>query len=475
MNRKDQQAVPYDLRQAFLTRHWMLKQHFALTRSMALWLLAVAIFAGWAAPRVNAQSNVPGTVEADVPFEMRVPWFNREHTAVEDEVTLRGTLYIVNKVWMSSTTHVDRITIHVNAVDIHGTSETTGQRFRLNGSSSVDLRNPDVTFNADGTINLPPAQYKLFLHKVDPEPARLDSLPFGGSGTTTPASYWNTNPTPLPPRQCSRVYLADGTPTGWVDCGGFRWSSWLTPIVYLDRVYASGGAACPSTGLCQVPNGATLFNGFAGDYNPPLLMKALSWTERSGTAKFEWHCKTGNLDAAVVSEGGFSRCTPVYSATDPVIVYANVIYRIYMYEYTRYALQTITVPTAPHVFHYLDRPNQPPVIEAFSVKTTIGSGCLDIGPCEVPDGAVLFNGTEGDYYLPLFLSLSARDPDGDPISVQWHCKAGNQEVAITDLGDGTFSCNPYAPGESITVYAVVSDGVHEVTSEVRTYSMLARP
>ena len=446
---------------------------------MALWLLAVAVFAGWAAPQANAQSNVPSTVEADVPFETRVPWFNRDHTAVEDEVTMRGTLHIVNKVWQSSPTHVDRITIHVNAVDIHGTSETTGQRFRINGSASTDLRNPDVTFNADGSINLPPAEYRLLFHKVDPEPARVDATLSGGSGTSRPAMYVTPNTTPPPPKRCERVYLPDGTPTGWVDCGNFRWSTWLKPIVYLDRVYVGSGAACPSSGVCQVPDGATLFNGYAGDYNPPLFMKAFSWWESRGYVRLQWHCKTGNLEAPIFFEGGFAKCSPLYLPGTPITVYADVSYSVYMYlEEGQYGLQNFIVPTAPHVYHYLERQiDHAPVIEDFSVMAHRGPRtCAEGHPCPAPDGAVLFNGIEGDYYPPLYLSLRASDPDGDPIvSVQWYCKTGDQDAEVTDLGGGTFSCNPiYSSVDPIKVYAVVSDGVHEVTSEVRTYLMLQR-
>jgi hypothetical protein len=160
-------------------------------------------------------------------------------------------------------------------------------------------------------------------------------------------------------------------------------------------------------------------------------MKARTWTSNDGlfyNVRLQWHCKTGDWEAPVSSVGGgeFSKCTPIYSPTEPITVYADVSYSTYMGGGV-YGLQTFIVPTAPHVYHYLERPiDHAPVIEAFSVMAYRGpaSRCLEGHPCEAPDGAVLFNGTEGDYYPPLLLSLRASDADGDPVSVQWHCKAG---------------------------------------------------
>jgi hypothetical protein len=102
---------------------------------------------------------------------------------------------------------------------------------------------------------------------VDPEPARVNASLAGLNGTAVPAAYVNS--TPPPPKLCERVYLPDGTPTSWVDCGNFKWSHLLAPIVYADRVLVANGAACLTSGSCEVPDGATLFNGYAGDYNPP--------------------------------------------------------------------------------------------------------------------------------------------------------------------------------------------------------------
>jgi hypothetical protein len=125
--------------------------------------------------------------------------------------------------------------------------------------------------------------------------------------------------------------------------------------------------------------------------------------------------------------------------------------------------------------------NGPPVIDpsSFSVRAYRGPrdpySCGTGYYCEVPNGGVLYNGQVGDYYPPLYLSLSASDPEGDPLTVQWFCKTGTQQALVTDEGDGTYSCEPlYSPSDPIKVWAVVSDGVTSVDSEVRTFVMLQR-
>lgn len=125
--------------------------------------------------------------------------------------------------------------------------------------------------------------------------------------------------------------------------------------------------------------------------------------------------------------------------------------------------------------------NRPPVIDqdSFSVRAYKGpQDPLSCGTgyyCEVPDGGVLYNGQVGDYYPPLYLSVSASDPEGGTVTVRWFCKTGDQQAPIANEGDGTFSCNPfYSSSEPITVWAVVSDGVTSVNSEVRTLVMLQR-
>ncbi|MCA1622390.1 MAG: hypothetical protein LC778_01075 [Acidobacteria bacterium] len=124
--------------------------------------------------------------------------------------------------------------------------------------------------------------------------------------------------------------------------------------------------------------------------------------------------------------------------------------------------------------------NRPPVINYFSVQAFRGPFshiCPDPNYlCEAPNNAILFNGQAGDYYPPLYLYLSASDPEGAPITVQWFCKTGTQQAPVTwDYTYGYPSCNPiYSSVEPIKVYAIVSDGVNQVPSEVRTYTMLQR-
>ncbi|HEX5589335.1 MAG TPA: hypothetical protein VFX65_03475 [Candidatus Limnocylindrales bacterium] len=98
------------------------------------------------------------------------------------------------------------------------------------------------------------------------------------------------------------------------------------------------------------------------------------------------------------------------------------------------------------------------------------------GFCRVPTGAVLYNGTVGNFHPPLTFSLTASDPDGGSLTVTWHCSAGANTFTVTDNGDGTFSCSPWTSSFAapIKVWAEVSDGLTTVSSEVRPYLMLDR-
>jgi len=94
--------------------------------------------------------------------------------------------------------------------------------------------------------------------------------------------------------------------------------------------------------------------------------------------------------------------------------------------------------------------------------------------CMVPMDSILFNGTVGDYHPPLTLSLSASDPNGDPLTVKWFCQVGATSYLVTDNGDGTSSCNPWSSSIStpILIWATVSDGTTTVRTEVRRLFML---
>ena len=460
-------------------------RHFALTRSMAPWLLAVVAFAGWAVP-ASSQTDEPGTVDVDIPFELRAPWYNPDHTEIEDEVLLLGTLHVTARLWTSGANHIDRVALHANAVDIHGTSETTGQRFRLNGSFSIDLRDPEVTFNADGSFTLPPQRFSLRLHKVDPEPAILQS-------NLDVESSWamflpGTSPPPVP---CQRRTAPDGTATAFLDCGNFAYSWYTAPVPYAYRVLAGGGGVSGCTlvvgNLCAVPDGSILFNGYAPTdaYRPPLILDAripspggADWIVNT---RLRWYCKTGSREAPVFSIGGgeFMGCRPIYSSTEPITVYADITYQSWMYTGYNKPMVLISrvVREAPFTFRMLERPmDQPPVIQSFSIQAESRSTgrCAPGQLCELADGDILFNTQAGDYNPPLNMRLTASDPEGDPIIVQWYCKSGSFFAPITDLGFGQqYRCSPgYIFPDSILIYASVSDGNNVVWSQQRQLYML---
>lgn len=115
--------------------------------------------------------------------------------------------------------------------------------------------------------------------------------------------------------------------------------------------------------------------------------------------------------------------------------------------------------------------NLPPLIDPASVSITSARGkggipCLPstMNLCRPPSGSYLWSGAGGEplddeYVPPLFMKVSATDPEGDPIHYDWHCETGTESAPVTNEGDGVFSCTPaYVPGAQIRVYAIVSDG-----------------
>lgn len=131
--------------------------------------------------------------------------------------------------------------------------------------------------------------------------------------------------------------------------------------------------------------------------------------------------------------------------------------------------------------------NKPPLITSFHIVAAEGPRSYPTGPgdiyacitgylCEVPEGAVLWNGQARyveDYVLPLYLSVAATDDRGAPLTVTWSCTAGTSSATVTDDGDGTFSCSPYFPGQTIVVKVVVSDG-DSASSMQRSFFMRPR-
>ena len=90
MNRTLLQALFHLLRQARSLEFSRPSGKTVMMRALGLLVLPLAILAILAAPSARAQSNAPIRIDADIPYEARAPWFNRGHTEVEDEPTLRS-------------------------------------------------------------------------------------------------------------------------------------------------------------------------------------------------------------------------------------------------------------------------------------------------------------------------------------------------------------------------------------------------
>jgi hypothetical protein len=445
-------------------------------------LFTLTIFAGWAVPTGYSQSGQPRTVEADVPFEMMAPWFTPSGE-LEDEVRLVGTLHVTTRTWARTSDHIDRFALHANAVDIHGTSATTGQRFRLTGSFGYDLRDPEVTWNPDGSFNVPPQPWKLHFFKVDPEPAILTKDLFGTSGASG-AAIGAPPPITIP---CQRVLGPDGNPTPTINCGNLKFTYFYTQVPSLYRVVSSGGSACTPGTACVVPDGATLYNGQTGNYNPPLFGQIRIYTGNvangnggQGAYSVKWHCRTGNQEVPVATSsfsGGLhvGRCDPLYSATQPVEMWAETKFQYWEYlgfggGYTQYATaQALTADTTERVFRFkwdARAVNLPPVIQGITVRAValVDERCPIGTDCELNNGDILFADNVGNYGPNLSLQISASDPEGDALIIEWFCVSGSSFFnAITNQGSPNAGCNPaYSWPDPVQVYARVSDGTNQV-------------
>jgi hypothetical protein len=366
-------------------RHvWVRRNRKILIRRLSgFYLILMGIIAVAAQP-ARAQSNPFTSISDSMPVEILAPWFDRERTEVEDEVVLRGSLHFTVRVWKTGV-HVDRFQFHGNVVDVHGTSEATGQRFRLNGAVSFDLLDPAVTYNPDGTFNLPPQDVKFFLHKVDPEPARLDSY-LGATISYAGASYYG---------------IGLSTP----------------PTVYDVRVLA-GGPACP-IGRCDVPNGAILFNGYTGDYYLPLQMMA----KRFPGGIIQWHCTTGNVEAPVITYNGgqYGFCTPFYSATEPITVYAT----------TSEGLSAGSLNTS-RTYRMLERPiGGTPEIQSYNDKTAFlaTTGAVNAtGP--MPNLGAIDIATIGSVTFSMASGAAGLYIGGGDSVLDWYPQTPQNEVAL---------------------------------------------
>lgn len=126
--------------------------------------------------------------------------------------------------------------------------------------------------------------------------------------------------------------------------------------------------------------------------------------------------------------------------------------------------------------------NRPPEINFFAVYAYRGPfqfPCEDPNYlCLIPNNAVLNNGFPGSgvYYPPLYMDVSATDPDGTTPSVTWTCTTGTNSAPVTWSNEyGYPTCDPIPSNEfPIIVKVVVSDGVTSVERQ-HTYRMFVGP
>jgi hypothetical protein len=217
---------------------------------------------------------------------------------------------------------------------------------------------------------------------------------------------------------------------------------------------------------------------FATDSIPatvPYVVTARAYDPETG------YLDCDRLDWSVISPDTIMP-RPSSSSCDAIAVFAN--------QGTRRLTVTATDPhggkTSKTLTVSVSRvpENLPPVVDfdSFSVQALKGPRdpfVCGIGAyCEVPDDGTLWNGQQGDYHPPLYLSVNASDPEGDPLTIQWFCKAGDRRFPITDHGAGTFSCEPtytlnlLGVPVPVVISAMVSDGTSTVPAGIRTLGWL---
>ena len=205
--------------------------------------------------------------------------------------------------------------------------------------------------------------------------------------------------------------------------------------------------------------------------------------DEAGAFSVKWHCKTGDAESSApgsIFAGGLfiGRCQPIYSATEPILVWAEVSYRAYFYQSSSQPLQPVTliVNEKPFTYHMDERLiDQAPVIQSFSVHalaTAAGARCPLGELCELNDGDVIFNGQLlGDYDRHLTMRVTASDLEGDPLTVEWFCQSGPFFAPITNQTPTQANCDPLFIAGPIQVYVKVSDGSNVVWSQPRLLYM----
>ncbi|MFN6965020.1 MAG: hypothetical protein ACK4S4_14820 [Pyrinomonadaceae bacterium] len=118
--------------------------------------------------------------------------------------------------------------------------------------------------------------------------------------------------------------------------------------------------------------------------------------------------------------------------------------------------------------------NLPPVIDpdSFTVQAYRGP-CPGGFYCEARDDGTYYNGQTGDYNGAMFMRVNATDPEGQSITIRWYCETGSQQAQVTTtgiFGNGYYTCQTpiVSPGSFMRIYAIVSDGVSESRTEVRS-------
>ncbi|HMQ05294.1 MAG TPA: hypothetical protein PKD26_15360 [Pyrinomonadaceae bacterium] len=214
----------------------------------------------------------------------------------------------------------------------------------------VDVRNspPEITLTPNTAVVSAMTQLWISATAYDPEEGTLlcDHLNWSASGSHT--LNVSTNP-----RACSAVvkFNDPGPRTVTVtatDSNGGTMSKTLNvnvgprpekllPEIELDSfsIKAISRYRVPSANelfigcfpsvLCEVPDGGILDNGQEGDYISPLIMRLGVSHPEGDPVAVQWHCRTGDQFAPVTNNGdGSYSCSPFYSPTEPITVYAVV-------------------------------------------------------------------------------------------------------------------------------------------------------
>jgi hypothetical protein len=210
----------------------------------------------------------------------------------------------------------------------------------------VDVRNdpPTVTITPESGSVPATVQYWLTATAYDPEDGTLRCNRLTWSATGSHTMYVSSNT-----RTCTAVFKFGDTGTHTVtvvatDSLGLPTSKThdvtvtdppdqpypeIEPDSFsvraVSRIARSSDAehdlGCLPGFYCEVETGDYIYNGYGGDFVSPLIMQLRA----SEHAIVQWYCQTGDDFATVTDNGdGSYSCTPIYSATQPIKVYAYV-------------------------------------------------------------------------------------------------------------------------------------------------------